>query len=173
MWMYVASFIPFVLFILVSSRALMSSSISYWYASLKIQQLFFESTSLTRCLLQACYAQKLSTRTYILHLNNAIDKINKRCRCLHDICEAKIPEDKNPRLTIDCCFDILAVWHFGMPHAPLLLVELVWQIVCGRSKNRRNQLLQNYELIESGEDFKIDESQVDKRSYFELNKFFL
>jgi len=34
---------------------------------------------------------------------------NKRCRCFHDIREAKIPEDKNPRLTIDCCFDILAV----------------------------------------------------------------
>jgi len=157
-----------VLFILVSSRALMSSSISYWYASLKIQQLFIESTSLARCLLQACYAQKLSTRTYILHLNNAIDKINKRCRCFHDIREAKISEDKNPRLTIDCCFDILAVWHFdGMPHAPLLLVELVWQIVCGRSKNRRNQLLQNYELIEVAKnDFKIDESQVDKRNNF-------
>jgi len=47
--------------------------------------------------------------TYILHLNNAIDKINKRCRCFHEIREAKISEDKNPRLTIDCCFDILAV----------------------------------------------------------------
>jgi len=46
---------------------------------------------------------------YILHLNNAFGKINKRGWCFHDIREAKIPENKNPRLTIDCRFDILAV----------------------------------------------------------------